>query len=155
MSPFVFRKTAVSQQKRDLATRLLPCVGVRLKLLKCHWENGNFLTKPFFTLSSAHRGKNASKWIQSRTCKQTETPTNTVCRWPFVVFFLSPRLSWSACSCSGQWSYLFVFFLFCVNIFILMWSEPLDCKCVQARVECTSDRNVSERNYGWKPFLYT
>lgn len=22
-------------------------------------------------------------------------------------------------------------------------------------MECTSDRNVSERNYGWKPFLYT
>lgn len=31
----------------------------------------------------------------------------------------------------GRWSYLFILsFLFCVNIFILMWSEYFDCKCV-------------------------
>ena len=112
------------------------------------------LQKTVYILLYSAQGKfMASKWIQSRTRERTETPTNTVCRLsPFyhhvwvgvLVLFLVNEVIYSYC-----------FFLFCVNIFILMWSEPLDCKCVQVCVECTSDRNVSEQNYGWKPFLYT
>lgn len=154
-SPFMFRRTAaVTQQKSDLATRLSLCVGVRLKLLKCHRENGKLVTKHGLRPSSPCAGKALGLKVNSKQKVRAETPTNSVCRRlsPFchhvwvgvLVLFLVNEVIYSYC-----------FFLFCVNIFILMWSEPLDCKCVQACAECTSDRNVSERNYGWKPFLYT
>lgn len=90
-------------------------------------------------------GKNAWKWTQSRTWQQAETPTNALCRRLLCFFFRHHVwVGVLVLALVNEVIYSYCFSLFCVNIFILMWSEPLDCKCVQACVECTSDRNVSE-----------
>lgn len=82
----------MSQQRPDLASRRLLCGGVRLQLLTRHRENGNFVGKHTLHASAP----------QSEFRAEGETGQKHQLILLADVSFLSPSLSWSACSFSGQ-----------------------------------------------------
>lgn len=70
-------------------------------------------------------------WIHSRTrAEQKAAPTKTVCRRLCRVSFNMFEF-WSGCFWVNEVIYSYCFSFLCKYIYLfLMWSEPLDCKCV-------------------------